>query len=291
MVTGFVRAPPVLRPRLDRIAPNRPGVPASKRIVVLSGLAADAGEAAFRGLVLGAQADGAGIAAGGLGFVAKPLIGKATGDPGLAVPRIRLHRLVEVGGGLLGFADGEVAERAAEQRLGLLRRQAVGRGEILDGEFMLLFALVEQGAIVIGLGIVGAKADRLVEILQRFAGLLHCLVNHAPAKIGGGVAGIEGDGTIVISHCLIETVGLAVDQRAIGEGLATIGIETDRLVEIGERLLGLAGLRQNRAAHVVGLRIVRVVLDRLGERADVVGGRDLRGLLLVGFRWRRQRRQ
>ena len=38
--------------------------------------------------------------------------------------------------------------RAAEQRLGLLRRQAVRRGEIVDRKLMLLFALIEQAAVV-----------------------------------------------------------------------------------------------------------------------------------------------
>ena len=56
--------------------------------------------------------------------------------------------------------------RAGEQRLGLLRRQAVCRGEVVDRGLVLFFVLIEQAAIVIGLRIVGGERDRLVEILQ-----------------------------------------------------------------------------------------------------------------------------
>ena len=55
-----------------------------------------------------------------------------------------MHRLVEIGGGLLDLLQRKVAERAAEQRLGLLRRQAIRRREIVDRQLMLFFALIEQ---------------------------------------------------------------------------------------------------------------------------------------------------
>ena len=79
--------------------------------------------------------------------------------------------VVEIGGGFLGLVGGEVAQRAGQQRFGQLRRKTVRRGEIGDREFVLFFALIEQAAIVIGLGFVGTKRNGLVEIFQRLRGL------------------------------------------------------------------------------------------------------------------------
>ena len=88
---------------------------------VLAGLAADARQAASRGLIRGPQVDGAAVGTGGLGLVAEPLIGKPAGEPDLRVLRIGLHGLVEVGRGFLRLVQCEIADRAREQRPGLLR--------------------------------------------------------------------------------------------------------------------------------------------------------------------------
>src|SRR5712691_10402727 len=120
----------------------------SERIVVLPGLAADARKAALGGFVLGADADGAAIGAGGLGLVAEAFIGEPPGGPDLRVVRISLRGLVEIGGGFLGLVEREVTDRAAQQRFGPLRRQAIRRGKIVDRELMPSFALIEQAATV-----------------------------------------------------------------------------------------------------------------------------------------------
>src|ERR1700682_3539466 len=120
----------------------------SERIVVLPGLAADARKAALRGFIPGADADGAAIGAGGLGLVAEAFIGKPPGRPDLRVVRVGLRGLVEVCGSFLDLVQREVTDRAAEQRFGPLRRQAVRRGKIVDRKLMPLFALIEQAATV-----------------------------------------------------------------------------------------------------------------------------------------------
>src|SRR6202035_375754 len=170
----------------------------SERIVALARLAADAGKTSSRRFVLRAQIDGAGVGAGGLGLVAETLIGKAPGYPDLRVLRIGLHRLVKIGGRLFGLVQSEVAERAAEQRLGLPRPQTTRCGKIVDRELVLLLALIEQAAIVIRLSVIGTKADRLVEILKRFPRLVPRLVDHAAAKPGRRVIGIEHQRPLVI---------------------------------------------------------------------------------------------
>ena len=102
----------------------------------------------MRGFILGADADGAAIGAGGLGLVAEAFIGEPPGGPDLRVVRVGLRGLVEVGGGFLYLVQRELTDRAAQQRLGPLRRQAVRRGKIVDRELMPLFALIEQAATV-----------------------------------------------------------------------------------------------------------------------------------------------
>jgi hypothetical protein len=79
--------------------------------------------------------------------------------------------LAEVGGGLLDLVQRKVADRAARQWFGPLRRQASRRGEIVDRELMLLFSLIEQAAIVQGLGVTGIERDRLVELGECLFGL------------------------------------------------------------------------------------------------------------------------
>src|SRR6266702_6548692 len=77
-------------------------------------LAAGARQAASRGLVLGAQRDGAAIGSGGLGLVAEPLIGLAAGRPRRSAVRVGLHRLVEVGHRFPGLVERKITCRAAE---------------------------------------------------------------------------------------------------------------------------------------------------------------------------------
>jgi len=108
------------------------------------------------------------------GLVAEPLIGEPPCGPDLRVLRVGLHRLVEVGGGFLHFIQREVTDRAAEQRFGALRRQAVGRGKIVDGQLMLLFALMQQAAVVQRLGVVRIEPDGAIELGKRLVVLPDC---------------------------------------------------------------------------------------------------------------------
>ena len=94
------------------------------------------------------DADGAAIGASGLGFVAEALINKPSGSPDLCVVRVGLRRLVKIGGGLLDLVQREVTDRAAQQRFGALRRQAIRGAKIVDRKLMLLFALIKQAAAV-----------------------------------------------------------------------------------------------------------------------------------------------
>jgi hypothetical protein len=141
--------PPIMvsTPAGDALDPagSSQGKPSS---VVLPGLAADACKAALRGFILGADADGAAIGAGGLGLVAEAFIGEPPCRPYLRVVRVGLRGLVEVGGSFLDLVQREVTDRAAQQRLGPLRRQAVRRGKIVDRKLMPFFALIEQAATV-----------------------------------------------------------------------------------------------------------------------------------------------
>ena len=79
---------------------------------------------------------------GRLGLVAEPLIGLAAGAPRRNIVGIGLHRLIEVGGGLLGLVERKVTGGAADQGFGPLRRQPAGRREIVDRLLMLSAALV-----------------------------------------------------------------------------------------------------------------------------------------------------
>lgn len=77
------------------------------------------------------------------------LIGEPSVHPELGVLWIVLHGLVEI-----GLADGPIAERASEQLVDLLWHQTMCRREIVDRWKVLLFALAEQAA-----GIIGAKCN------------------------------------------------------------------------------------------------------------------------------------
>ena len=134
-------------------------------------LAADAHQAASRSFILGMECDRTAIGSGRLGLVAEPLINKAAGCPRLRAVRVGLHRLVEVGGGFLGLVEREVTRRTAQQWVGPLRCQAIGRGEILDRLLVLLLTLIDQAAAVEGLRVVGIERDRAIEFRERFFGL------------------------------------------------------------------------------------------------------------------------
>jgi len=91
----------------------------------MTGLAADASKAGPCGLVPGPQIDGTAIGAGGLGLVPQTLVSRSPYQPCLRVLRIGLHGLIEIGGGFLRLVEREIALGAGQQRLGLLRHQAV----------------------------------------------------------------------------------------------------------------------------------------------------------------------
>ena len=112
---------------------------------------------------------------------------------------------------------------------------------------MLALRLIQQSAIVEGLGIFRPQRDRLVEILQRLVVAALLTVDDAAAQISRRIRGIDRQGLVVVGKRQIELVDLAVDKRAIGIGLRIIGIETDRFVEIGQRLFSAAGFAINRS--------------------------------------------
>ncbi|GAA0005200.1 hypothetical protein BRDID11002_52030 [Bradyrhizobium diazoefficiens] len=81
--------------------------------------------------------------------------------------RIGLGSLVEIGRRLLDLAEGEMADGAAEQGLGLLRVEPARGGEIGDGEIVLVVALVDQRAAIERLRVVGIESDRAIEFVER----------------------------------------------------------------------------------------------------------------------------
>ena len=106
------------RRALPRINDGALGCPSS---------AADAGQAAARGVVAWADARRPVVGRRRLGLVAEPLIGLSARRPDLRIVADRPARLVEIGRRLLDLADGEIADGAAEQRLGLLRIEPAWR--------------------------------------------------------------------------------------------------------------------------------------------------------------------
>ena len=149
---------------------------------------------------------------------------------------------------------------------------------------MLLLALIEQAAIVIGFGVVGADRDRLVEVLEGIQRLFAYPIDDAAAEICRGVILVERDRLVVVGDCQIELAGLAFDQSAIAIGLRVVRIEAHGLVEIGQRLVVASGLAEHRAAHVVGLRVVGIALDDAAQRGQVGrGGGELVALTFAGW--------
>ena len=149
---------------------------------------------------------------------------------------------------------------------------------------VLVLRLVEQAAVVIGLGVVGTDRDRLVEIGERRHALGLLAVDDAAADVGDRIIGVDRERAIVVGERAVELLGLAIDQAAVGVGLRVVRIEADGLVEVGERLLVTAGAAEHGAAHVESLRIGRVALDHLGERGDVGRRRAIGGVLFLGTR-------
>src|ERR1700728_1379188 len=241
----------------------------SKRRISLADLAADAGEALRCRLVFVVDIERLGIRTGGLVLLPEAFISEPSAAPGPRVLWIELHRLVEIGRRRLIIADGQIAQCPRGPRFGIAVFQADCSGEVVDGELVLLAALIEQAAIVIGVGIVGLERDCLVEIGERLVGVTLPAIDDAAADISGRIIGVDGQRLVVVGKRQVETVGLAIDQGAIGVGLCVIGIETDCLVEIGERLIVAAGFAVDRSAHIVGLRVLGMIGDDLAERGQV----------------------
>ncbi|MET4736539.1 hypothetical protein ABIF73_000678 [Bradyrhizobium japonicum] len=106
--------------------------------------------------------------------------------------RIGLGGLIEIGCRFLDLADGDVADGAAEQRLDLLRIEPVGGTEIGDGEIMLVVALIDQGATIKCLCVVGIERDGPVELVQRAGRLARLCQGLALCGVSLGLADIAG---------------------------------------------------------------------------------------------------
>ena len=78
-----------------------------------------------------------------------------------------MHSVVKIGGRRFGVANRQIAERPRHMQLGLARREPHGRGEIVDGELVLMLALIEEAALIICLGIVRLERDGLVQVGKR----------------------------------------------------------------------------------------------------------------------------
>src|SRR3954447_24475251 len=172
--------------RLRRVICGRKGV--NKR----PELAAGAREAASCALVPRAQRERAAVGSGCVGLVAQPLIGGATAGPGQRAVRIGLYRFVEIGDRFLGLVEREVTVGAGEQWFGLLRRQAIGCGEILDRLLMLLFRLTDQAATVERPHIVGIKRQGALEFGERCFVVAGLGENLAVRRIALGVTDAAG---------------------------------------------------------------------------------------------------
>src|SRR5215472_14251423 len=146
----------------------------------------------------------------------------------------------------------------------------------------MALALIQESAIVMGLGIFRLQPDRFVEILKRLVVASLLAVDDAAADIGRGIRRVDRQRLVLIGQRLIALVDPAVYKRAIGIGLRVIGIEADRLVEVGQRLLGPAGFAIDRTPHVVSLWIVRMRGDDFAERSDIGLRAGIERLVLVG---------
>ena len=84
----------------------------------------------------------------------------------------------------------EIACRAAQQRLDLLRREAIGRGEIGDRLLVLLLALIDQAAAVERRHVIGVERKRAIEFRECFLGLAGLGENLAARGVALRVAGV-----------------------------------------------------------------------------------------------------
>ena len=166
-----------------------------------------------------------------------------------------------------------VAERARHEQIGLLCRQSQRDGEVVNSDLVLTLALIQETAIVVGLGVIGTKRDRLVEVGERLNLVALLPMDDPAAEIGGGVIAVDTQRLVVVGQRQFELAALAVQKAAVGVGLRVIRIEADRFVEIRERRVRIAGIRKHRPAHIVGLWIVRMFLDHLAQRGQIGLGR------------------
>src|SRR5208282_6694564 len=149
------------------------------RLVRLPDLAADARKAGTRGLVFLVDIERCGVGAGRLLLLPEALVSEPAARPSLQAQGLDLHGLVEIARRRLGVADCQVAERARHPRLGLLRGQPNGRREVVDSNLVLMLALIEQAAIVVGLRIVRLERDHFVEVAERLHAVALLTVNDA----------------------------------------------------------------------------------------------------------------
>ncbi len=125
-----------------------------------------------------------GVGARRLFAIVDALIREAARGPCLQAVRRRLHGRVEIARGRARIVDGEIAERARDQRLRLLRIERDRGREIVDRELMLALALIEEATVVIGLRVVGPDRDRLVEVVER-VDQLSALAKDGFKRVGG----------------------------------------------------------------------------------------------------------
>ncbi len=146
-----------------------------ERLIGLARLAADAGEALLGRLVIGLDVERARIGAGGLLLVAEPLVDEGARGPGLqalcgSTPhRRRRDRRPQP----WQIVDRHVAQRRARCRARPRSATARSRSRNRRSRYWCCrCALIEQAAVVIGLGVVRADRDRLVEVLEGVERLL-----------------------------------------------------------------------------------------------------------------------
>ena len=118
-------------------------------------------------------------------------------------------------------------------RLGLVRGEPHGCREIVDGELVLMLALIEQAALIISLRVVRLECDGLVQIGKRLRAAALFAVDDAAAKNGGHIAAVNGERLVVVGERQIGFAGPPIEERAVGVGLGVVAVKADRLVEVG----------------------------------------------------------
>ena len=181
------------------------------------------GQSPFCRRIFVADVERLGIGTGGLVLRSEPLVGKPAAGPGPHILRIELHRLVEIARRRLIVADGEIAQRSRDPWFGIAVFETDRGREIVDGELVLLPALIEQTAIVIGVGVVRLERDRLVEIAERIGGAALLAIDDAAAEISRRIVDVDRQRLVIVGERESELIGLAIDQSAVGIGLRVIG--------------------------------------------------------------------